>query len=189
MGSVLLVWKAFIYYDNLDELSRFTIDTLRPIIRRFESEKWINGFNFNFYSDRKPHLNLRLDLNKKYETKIKKELKQCRIKPEIGEYNEKDKIAKFYELGSRWAFLLYDQIDKKRFEKDWINDDNFVLVFHGLCNSMKLNYYEEIRLHLEAIGRIAVTQDKFNEIKDDVKQLNQKCMQWFLKPKTNKHEA
>jgi hypothetical protein len=157
------------------------------MIRRFEAEKWINGFNYNFYSGKKPHLSLRLDLKRKYEARIKKELKQFHIKPESTEYDEQDKIAKFYELGSRWAFLLQDQIDKKRFERDWINDDNFVLVFHGLCNSLKLNYYEEIRLHLEAIGRIAITQNKFNEIKDDIRKLNQKCTQWFLKSKTNTH--
>jgi hypothetical protein len=176
-----LVWKAFTFYGNLDELSTFAIDNLRPIIRKLETEKWINGFNFNFYSGKKPNLSLRLDLKKKYEVKIKKELKRCHIKPESGEYDEQDKIAKFYELGSRWAFLLQDQIDRKRFEKDWIKDDNFILVIHGICNSLKLNYYEEIRLHLEAIVRIAVTQNRFNEIKDDISELNQKCMQWFLK--------
>jgi hypothetical protein len=142
------VWKAFIYYGNLDELSEFIIDSLRPIIRRFEAERWIKGFNYNFYSGKKPSLNLRLDLKKKYESQIKNELKQCRIKPEYAEYDGQDKIAKFYELGSRWVFLLQDQIDRERFEKDWINDDNFVLVFHGLCNSLKLNYYEEIRIQL-----------------------------------------
>ena len=177
----MLVWKAFIFYGNLDELSIFVIDNLRPIIRKFEAEKWINGFNYNLYSGKIPNLSLRLDLKKKHEAKIKKELKKCHIKPVLAEYDEQDKIAKFYELSSRWAFLLQDQIDRKRFEKDWINDDNFVLVIHGLCNSLKLNYYEEFRLHLEAIGRIAVTQNRFNEIKDDISKLNQKCMQWFLK--------
>lgn len=176
-----MVWKEFIFYGKLDELSTFAIDNLRPIIKKLETENWIKGFNFNFYSGKKPHLSLRLDLKKKYESKIKKELKQCQFKHESDDYDEQDKIAKFYELGSRWAFLLQDQIDKKRFEKDWIKDDNFVLVLHGLCNSLKLNYYEEIRLHLEAIGRIAVTQNRFNEIKDDISKINQKFMQWFLK--------
>ncbi len=75
---------------------------------------------------------------------VKKELKKLQMKPEAGEYAEQDKIAKFYELGSRWAFLLHDQIDKGRFQKEWIKDENFTLAFHGLCNSLLLGHYEEV---------------------------------------------
>ena len=162
----------------------FATETLRPLLKRFEAEKWIQGFNFNFYSQN-AHMSLRLDLVKKHQRELRKELNKLRIKPQAGEYSEQDKIAKFYELGSRWAFLLHDQIDKGRFQREWIKDENFVLTFHGLCNSLLLGYYDEIVLHLKAIGRIGVTQGRFDEIKNDLSTINQKCMEWFLKPKIN----
>ena len=160
----------------------FATETLRPMMKRFEAEGWIKGFNFSFYSQ-DVHMSLRLDLVKKHQRETRRELKKLGIKPEAGEYSEQDKIAKFYELGSRWAFLLHDQIGNGRFQKEWIKDENFTLAFHGLCNSLLLGHYEEILLYLKAIGRIGVVQGRFDEIKNDLSTLNQKCMEWFLKPK------
>ncbi len=183
-----LVWTAFVYHGNLDELMLFATETLRPLMKRLEAEKWIEGFNFNFYSQN-AHMSLRLDLVKKHQREVKKEMKKLEIKPEAEEYSERDKIAKFYELGSRWAFLLHDQIEKGRFQREWIKDENFTLAFHGLCNSLLLGSYEEILLYLKAIGRIGITQGGFDEIKNDLSTLNQKCMEWFLKPKINSQQS
>ena len=130
-------------------------------------------------------MSLRLDLAKKHERKVRKELGKLPIKPEVGDYSEQDKIAKFYELGSRWAFLLHDQIEKKRFEQTLIRDENFVLAFHGLCNSLLLGYHEEVVMYLKALGRIAITLGKFDEIRNDLTTINEKCMRWFLKPKVD----
>jgi hypothetical protein len=178
-----LVWKGFVFRGSLEELLAFANESLRPLVKELEVQKQIQGFNFSFYSGEETHMSLRLDLAKKHERKVRKELGKLPIKPEVGEYSEQDKIAKFYELGSRWAFLLNDQIKKKRFQKEWIRDENFVLAFHGLCNSVLLGYYEEIAIHLKAVGRIGVTIGKFDEIRNDLTTINQKCVQWFLKPK------
>ena len=182
-GEAELVWKAFVFRGNLEELLSFANESLRPVVKGLEGQKLIQGFNFSFYSGKETHMSLRLDLVKKHERKVRKELGKLRIKPEVGEYSEQDKIAKFYELGSRWAFLLHDQIEKKRFEEKWIRDENFVLAFHGLCNSLLLGYHEEIVMYLKAVGRIAITLGKFDEIRNDLTTINQKCMRWFLKPK------
>ena len=178
-----MVWKGFVFRGSLEELLAFANESLRPLVKELEVQKQIQGFNFSFYSGEETHMSLRLDLAKKHERKVRKELGKLPIKPEVGEYSEQDKIAKFYELGSRWAFLLNDQIKKKRFQKEWIRDENFVLAFHGLCNSVLLGYYEEIAIHLKAVGRIGVTIGKFDEIRNDLTTINQKCVQWFLKPK------
>ena len=178
-----MVWKGFVFRGSLEELLAFANESLRPLVKELEVQKQIQGFNFSFYSGKETHMSLRLDLAKKHERKVRKELGKLPIKLEIGEYSEQDKIAKFYELGSRWAFLLNDQIKKKRFQKEWIRDENFVLAFHGLCNSLLLGYYEEIAIHLKAVGRIGVTIGRFDEIRNDLTTINQKCMQWFLKPK------
>ena len=179
-----MTWKAFNYYGNQEELMRFTFNTLRPVIRQFEEKKWIKGFNFSFYSGEDTHLGLRLDLRKKYEREIMRELHKLSLTPQESTYSERDKIAKYYELGSRWSFLLQDQIDKRRFQKEWMNEDNFVLTLHGLCNSLFYGYYKEIRVYLTAIGMIGLTLGKFDEIKNDLKQLDQKCKQWFIKSNT-----
>ena len=180
-----MVWGAFIYKGNLEELMLFNTETLRPLVKQFEAENWIRGFNFNFYSGEDTHMSLRLDLVKKHQRQIKKELNKLRFRPEAAEYAEQDKIAKFYELGSRWALLLHDQIEKKRFEKEWVRDENFLLALHGLCNSLMFGYYDEIAIHLKAIGRISVTLGRFDEVRNDLVAINQKCMEWFLKPKTD----
>ncbi len=166
----------------MKDLMQLLNTTLIPLIKEFETESWIKGFNFGFYSGVDEHLSLRLDLKKKHEHEIKTAFNKLHIKPTLEEYKERDKIAKFYELGSRWAFVLQDQVDRRRFQKEWMKEDNFILAIHGLCNSLFLGYYEEIQLHLKAIGMIGLTLGRFNEIKNDLKALNEKCMQWFLKP-------
>ena len=180
-----MTWKAFIFYGDVDDLMSFAYNTLRPLIRRFDDENWIKGFNFSFYSGKGEgvHLSVRLDVRGKHKKEVEKELNELPIKPEISEYDERDKIAKYYELGSRWAFLLQDQIDKRRFQKKWIKEDNFILAVHGLCNSLFFGYYEEIRFHLKSIVMIALTMNKLEEVKSDLNTINQKCRQWFLKPK------
>ena len=180
-----MVWKAFVFRGNLEELLSFANESLRPVVKGLEGQKLIQGFNLSFYSGKEAHMSLRLDLAKKHERKVRKELGKLRIKPEVGEYSEQDKIAKFYELGSRWAFLLHDQIEKERFQKEWIRDENFVLAFHGLCNSLLLGYHEEIVMYLKAVGRIAITLGKFDEIRNDLTTINEKCVQWFLQPKVD----
>ncbi len=184
-----MVWTAFIFHGNLDDLMLFAVETLRPLMRRFEVEKWIQGFNFNFYSGQNTHMSLRLDLAKKHQRQARKELSKLPLKPEPGEYVEQDKIAKFYELGSRWAFLLYEQIEKRRFQKEWIRDENFILAFHALCNSLGFGYEEEIATYLKAISRIGDKLGKFDEIKDDLRMINEKSRQWFLKQKTSNQDS
>ena len=183
-----MVWTPFIYHGNLDDLMSFATETLRPMMKRFEAEGWIRGYNFSFYSQ-DPHMSLRLDLAKKHQREVRKELKKLGIKPEAGEYLEQDKVAKFYELGSRWAFMLHDQIENGRFQKEWIRDENFTLTFHGLCNSLLFGYYEEIVLYLKAIGRIGVTQGRFDEIKNELSTINQKCKQWFLRANIDSQQS
>jgi hypothetical protein len=183
-----LVWKGFVFRGSLEELLVFANESLKPLVKELEAEKQIQGFNFSFYSGKETYMSLRLDLAKKHERKVRKGLGKLPIKPEVGEYSEQDKIAKFYELGSRWAFLLHDQIEKKRFEQTWMRDENFVLAFHGLCNSLFLGYHEEIVMYLKAVGRIGITLGKFEEIRNDLTTINQKCMQWFLKPKVGNED-
>jgi len=180
-----MVWTAFIYHGNLDELMSLVTETLRPLLKQFEAENWIKGFNYNFYSGQDAHMSLRLDLRRKHERQVKKELNKLSLKPKVEEYAEQDKIAKLYELGSRWAFVLQDQTEKRRFQKEWVKDENFIVAFHGLCNSLLLGYYEEIAIHLKAIGRIGVTLGKFDEIKHDLMTTNQKCVEWFVKPRVS----
>ena len=76
-----MVWKAFVFRGSLEELLVFANESLRPLVKGLEAQKQIQGFNFSFYSGKEMHMSLRLDLAKKHERKVRKELGKLPIKP------------------------------------------------------------------------------------------------------------
>ncbi len=151
-----MVWEAYIKYGSLDVLNFFSVRNLLLIVRDFENKGWIKGFNYNIYGpeDEDYRLSIRLDLNEEFKQDIEKVLNRYQIESNPDKYTESDKIARFYELGSRLAFLLVDLINKGRFPKDCVKDDDFWRSIHGLCNSLLIDAEDEINIHQKCIDNL-----------------------------------
>lgn len=136
-----------------DKHNEILFGEIREICDRLQAEGLVNGFSANSYYGREERdfLKIRLDYNPEVGVRILTALKEkFESISEPLEYREKDREAKGYELGTRWAFLFHDLVTGGRYQASFSSlseTPEFIHAIHGLLNDLGYDYPQEIILH------------------------------------------
>ena len=139
------MWKTFVISNpsNRRYLIQFGII---PLIEELLEQDYISSYSYNCYGGEIQSIELRLELSpeKSWED-IKKQMRNLsKFVIMEKDYTASSDAQKAYELGSRWASVLWLLDKEGKINRDQLDNLNFrYLALHGLFNSLDFGYGAE----------------------------------------------